>query len=116
MVQLALFAIPRGYTEEGEANSAVVAPRVDSDDSSLGDDPPYLVTAEQIRKCEDILDEFVDLTKKRAWVQRFAPIPIPNVFSVGSNIRHGQGVTNRFGYDLSEASVRVLFEYPRFLS
>ena len=57
MVQLALFAIPRGYTEEGEADSAGAAPHVDSDDSSLGDDPPNLVTAEQFRKCEDILED-----------------------------------------------------------
>lgn len=63
MVQLALFAIPRGYTEEGEADSAVAAPHIDSDDSSLGDDPPDLVTAEQFRKCENILDGLIELTQ-----------------------------------------------------
>jgi hypothetical protein len=61
MVQLALFAIPRGYTEEGEADSANAIPQIESDDSSLGDNPPDLVTAEQFRKCEDILDELIEL-------------------------------------------------------
>jgi hypothetical protein len=61
MVQLALFAIPRGYTEEGEADSANAISQIESDDSSLGDNPPDLVTAEQFRKCEDILDELIEL-------------------------------------------------------
>jgi hypothetical protein len=61
MVQLALFAIPRGYTEEGEADSANAAPHIDSDDSSLDDDPPDHVTAEQFRKCEDMLDILIEL-------------------------------------------------------
>jgi hypothetical protein len=40
MEQLALFAIPRGYSEEGEADSANAAPQIDSDASSLDDDAP----------------------------------------------------------------------------
>lgn len=60
MVQLALFAIPRGYTEEGEADSANAAPQIDTDESSLGDDSPDLTNAQQLRKCEDILDELIE--------------------------------------------------------
>jgi UBX domain len=61
MAQLALFAIPRGYTEEGEADSANAAPQMDSDHSSLDDSLPDLATAEQFRKCEDILEELAEL-------------------------------------------------------
>jgi hypothetical protein len=82
IVQLALFAIPRGYTGEGEADSAVAAPHVDSDDSSLGDDPPDLVTAEQFRKCEDILDELVDLTKDAPGFENVLQLQFPT-FSLG---------------------------------
>lgn len=56
MVQLALFAIPRGHTEEGDADSGNVAPPMDSDALSLSEKSLAPMTVEQLRQyCEDIL-------------------------------------------------------------
>ncbi|KAE9376716.1 hypothetical protein N431DRAFT_453112 [Stipitochalara longipes BDJ] len=65
MVQLALFAILRGYTEEGEADSANAAPQIDADDSSLSENEPDLTTAKQLRQCEDVLDSLLNMRKMR---------------------------------------------------
>jgi hypothetical protein len=103
MVQLALFAIPRGYTEEGEADSAVAAPHIDSDDSSLGDDLPDLVTAERFRKCEDILDELLELTQNLPWYKDVLQFQFP-AFSLGLP---GLGRVNVSPIDLAMISQKL---------
>jgi len=65
MIQLALFAIPRGYTEEGEADSANAAPQIDSEGSSLSESDPDSTTANQLRQCEDILEEVVERVRHK---------------------------------------------------
>jgi len=55
MEQLALFAIPRGYTETGEADSGNAAPDAGSAGSSLPISASDSKTAQELRACEEIL-------------------------------------------------------------
>ncbi|KAH7403443.1 hypothetical protein BKA64DRAFT_450220 [Cadophora sp. MPI-SDFR-AT-0126] len=61
MEQLALFAIPRGYTEEGEADSGNAAPQVDSN-SSFGNSRVSSNLGWQLRLCEDIMNALTEYT------------------------------------------------------
>jgi hypothetical protein len=60
MEQLALFAIPRGYTEDGEADSGNAAPDAGSEGSSLSISVPDSQTAMDLRACEDLLMKMMD--------------------------------------------------------
>ncbi|TVY53886.1 Exocyst complex component SEC3 [Lachnellula cervina] len=60
MEQLALFAIPRGYTEDGEADSGNAAPDAGSEGSSLSLSTPDSIAAMDLRACEDFLIEMMD--------------------------------------------------------
>jgi hypothetical protein len=55
MEQLALFAIPRGYTEDGEADSGNAAPDAGSERSSLAISVPGSTTAQDLDACHEIL-------------------------------------------------------------
>ncbi|TVY73511.1 E3 ubiquitin-protein ligase RSP5 [Lachnellula suecica] len=60
MEQLALFAIPRGYTEEGEADSGNAAPEAGSEGTSLGISVPDSNAAVELRACEDFMTNMLD--------------------------------------------------------
>ncbi|TVY88147.1 putative E3 ubiquitin-protein ligase, partial [Lachnellula willkommii] len=60
MEQLALFAIPRGYTEDGEADSGNAAPDAGSEESSLSLSTPDSKAAMDLRACEDFLMKMMD--------------------------------------------------------
>ena len=60
MEQLALFAIPRGYTEEGEADSGNAAPQVDSIASSFANSEASSTVARQLRLCEEIMNDLTE--------------------------------------------------------
>ncbi|KAG4435673.1 hypothetical protein IFR05_008839 [Cadophora sp. M221] len=60
MEQLALFAIPRGYTEEGEADSGNAAPQIDSNASSLGNSDASSTLARELRLCEEIMNDLTE--------------------------------------------------------
>lgn len=60
MEQLALFAIPRGSSEEGEADSGSAAPEAGSDQSSLAISLPDPQTAMDLKACEEFLMKMND--------------------------------------------------------
>ncbi|KAH7330209.1 hypothetical protein BKA65DRAFT_554200 [Rhexocercosporidium sp. MPI-PUGE-AT-0058] len=60
MEQLALFAIPRGYTEEGEADSGNAAPQIDPNASSLGSSNASSTLARELRLCGEIMSDVVE--------------------------------------------------------
>ncbi|TVY37144.1 Exocyst complex component [Lachnellula subtilissima] len=60
MEQLALFAIPRGYTEDGEADSGNAAQHTGSEGSSLSLSTPDSEAAMDLRACEDFLMKMMD--------------------------------------------------------
>ncbi|TVY27474.1 Exocyst complex component [Lachnellula hyalina] len=60
MEQLALFAIPRGYTEDGEADSGNAAQHAGSEGLSLSLSTPDSKAAMDLRACEDFLMKMMD--------------------------------------------------------
>ncbi|KAI9050906.1 hypothetical protein LZ554_005020 [Drepanopeziza brunnea f. sp. 'monogermtubi'] len=60
MEQLALFAIPRGYTEEGEADSGNAAPQMNFDSHSIQNSVASSSAAKALRHCEDVLNELAE--------------------------------------------------------
>lgn len=53
----ALFTTPRGYTQDGDADSGHAAPNLDPDASSLNDSQADSTAADELRRCGDLLDE-----------------------------------------------------------
>ncbi|KAJ5047290.1 uncharacterized protein L3040_003122 [Drepanopeziza brunnea f. sp. 'multigermtubi'] len=62
MEQLALFAIPQGYTEEGEADSGNAAPRMEFNSHSVQNSVASwsFSAAKDLRNCEDMLNELAE--------------------------------------------------------
>ncbi|KAL2067320.1 hypothetical protein VTL71DRAFT_1744 [Oculimacula yallundae] len=74
MEQLALFAIPRGYTEDGEADSGNAAPQKGSDISTLHDSDADSYIAKELRFCEEIMVDLVQEVNPR-YLSKFTTIP-----------------------------------------
>ncbi|CZR61999.1 uncharacterized protein PAC_11896 [Phialocephala subalpina] len=76
MEQLALFAVPRGSTEEGDTGSANAAPQVGSDCSSLGLSLPDSRVAVELRFCEDIFDVMTSVPSAEKYMSSLPPVTV----------------------------------------
>lgn len=74
MEQLALFAIPRGYTEVGEADSGSAVPQADSDGSCFDSTDVSPKDAQVLRNCEDILRQITE-DPESSYMLTFVPLP-----------------------------------------
>ena len=77
MEQLALFAIPRRYNEEGGADSGIAAAQVNFSASSLENSEVNSTSAWQLRLCEEIMSQLSEFTEQSDLSYLSEPTIIP---------------------------------------